>query len=43
MEQAFALLRAQARAQGRRLAELAGAVGDGSENMTGWEHPRRSR
>jgi transcriptional regulator with GAF, ATPase, and Fis domain len=43
MDQAFGLLRAQARAQGRRLAELASAVGDGAENMTGWAQPRRSR
>ncbi len=37
MGQAFELLRAQARAQNRRLAELAGAVAGGLEDVTGWE------
>ena len=36
MGQAFELLRAQARAQNRRLAELAGAVARGSEDVAGW-------
>jgi transcriptional regulator with GAF, ATPase, and Fis domain len=36
MGQAFELLRGQARAQNRRLAELAGAVANGSEDVTGW-------
>jgi transcriptional regulator with GAF, ATPase, and Fis domain len=33
---AFELLRGQARAQNRRLAELADAVADGSEEVSGW-------
>jgi AmiR/NasT family two-component response regulator len=44
--QAFELLRAQARAQNRRLAELAGAVARGSEDVTGWANvsgPRSSQ
>jgi ANTAR domain/GAF domain len=36
MEQAFEVLRGQARRQNRRLAELAGAVAAGSEDVTGW-------
>jgi transcriptional regulator with GAF, ATPase, and Fis domain len=43
MGQAFDLLRGQARAQNRRLAELAGAVADGSEDVTGWGAVRSSR
>jgi transcriptional regulator with GAF, ATPase, and Fis domain len=43
MGQAFELLRGQARAQNRRLAELAGAVADGSEDVTGWRAVRSSR
>ena len=43
MGQAFSLLRDQARAQNRRLAELASAVANGSEDMAGWAPPRRSR
>jgi transcriptional regulator with GAF, ATPase, and Fis domain len=43
MGQAFELLRGQARAQNRRLAELAGAVANGSEDVTGWGAVRRSR
>jgi len=41
--QAFELLRGQARAQNRRLAELAGAVADGSEDVTSWESVRKVR
>jgi transcriptional regulator with GAF, ATPase, and Fis domain len=43
MGQAFELLRGQARARNRRLAELAGAVAGGSEDVTGWETVRGSR
>ncbi len=43
MGQAFELLRGQARRQNRRLAALAGAVADGSEDVTGWEAVRHSR
>jgi hypothetical protein len=43
MGQAFALLRTQARQQNRRLAALADAVADGSENVAGWATVRRSR
>jgi AmiR/NasT family two-component response regulator len=43
MGQAFSLLRSQARVQNRRLAELAGAVGAGSENVASWAAVRRSR
>ena len=43
MGQAFELLRGQARAQNRRLAELAGAVADGSEDVTHWQDVLRSR
>ena len=43
MGQAFELLRGQARAQNRRLAELAGAVAGGSEDVTGWETVGGSR
>ncbi len=42
MGQAFELLRDQARAQNRRLAELADAVTDGSEDVTRWPGARRS-
>ncbi len=43
MEQAFELLRGQARHQNRRLAALAGAVADGSEDVASWATVRRSR
>jgi hypothetical protein len=43
MGQAFELLRGQARARNRRLAELADAVAGGSEDVTGWETVRGSR
>jgi transcriptional regulator with GAF, ATPase, and Fis domain len=43
MGQAFELLRGQARARNRRLAELAGAVAGGSEDVTGWETVGGSR
>jgi AmiR/NasT family two-component response regulator len=43
MGEAFSLLRDQARAQNRRLAELASAVAGGAEDMAGWAPPRRSR
>jgi ANTAR domain len=43
MGQAFELLRGQARAQSRRLAELAGAVASGAEDVTSWETVRRFR
>jgi len=43
MGQAFELLRGQARRQNRRLAALAGAVTDGSEDVAGWAAVRRSR
>ena len=43
MGQAFEMLRGQARAQNRRLAELAGAVAGGSEDIAGWEAVRSSR
>ena len=36
MEQAFEVLRGQARVQNRRLAELAAAVTSGSENVASW-------
>jgi transcriptional regulator with GAF, ATPase, and Fis domain len=36
MGQAFELLRKQARTQSRRLAELAGAVASGTEDVTSW-------
>ena len=41
MEQAFELLRGQARVQSRRLAELATAVATGSENVASWAPSRR--
>ena len=41
MDQAFSLLRTRARGQGRRLAELASAVADGSEDMADWAQPLR--
>jgi transcriptional regulator with GAF, ATPase, and Fis domain len=40
MDQAFGLLRGQARAQGRRLAELAGAVASGAEDVSRWRTVR---
>ena len=43
MGQAFELLRGQARIQNRRLAELAGTVASGSENVASWPAVRRSR
>jgi transcriptional regulator with GAF, ATPase, and Fis domain len=43
MGQAFELLRGQARARNRRLAELADAVAGGAEDVTGWETVRGSR
>ncbi len=43
MGRAFELLRGQARAQNRLLAELAGAVADGSENVTRWQDVRGPR
>jgi transcriptional regulator with GAF, ATPase, and Fis domain len=43
MDLAFTLLRGQARTQNRRLAELAAAVANGTENVTGWAAARRSR
>src|SRR6201994_904384 len=43
MGQAFELLRGQAGHQNRRLAALAGAVADGSEDVASWESVRRSR
>jgi AmiR/NasT family two-component response regulator len=43
MEQAFERLRGQARLQHRRLAELAGAVANGSENVADWQVVRSSR
>jgi hypothetical protein len=43
MGQAFSLLRDQARAQNRRLAELASAVAGGSEDLASWAPPRGSR
>jgi AmiR/NasT family two-component response regulator len=43
MGQAFELLRSQDRVQNRRLAELAGAVAEGSENVASWAAVRRSR
>ena len=43
VDQAFELLRGQARTQNRRLAELAGAVAVGSENVASWAAVRRSR
>ena len=41
MDQAFRLLRDQARTQNRRLAELASAVAGGSEDMASWAPARR--
>ena len=38
--QAFELLRSQARVQQRRLAELAGAVASGSQDVSGWQNAR---
>ena len=43
MAKAFELLRGQARRQGRRLAALADAVADGSEDVAGWATAHRSR
>ena len=43
MERAFELLRGQARAQNRRLAELAGAVANGFEDVTRWQDVLPSR
>jgi AmiR/NasT family two-component response regulator len=43
MDRAFNLLRAQARTQNRRLAELAAAVASGTENVTEWAAVSRSR
>jgi transcriptional regulator with GAF, ATPase, and Fis domain len=43
MGQAFERLRGQARLQNRRLAELAGAVANGSENVADWQAVRGSR
>lgn len=43
MGQAFGQLRGQARVQNRRLAELAGAVANGSENVADWQAVRESR
>jgi transcriptional regulator with GAF, ATPase, and Fis domain len=43
MGQAFERLRGQARLQNRRLAELAGAVANGSENVADWQAVRSSR
>jgi transcriptional regulator with GAF, ATPase, and Fis domain len=43
MDHAFEQLRAQARAQSRRLAELAGAVAGGTEDVSGWQTVRGSR
>jgi ANTAR domain/GAF domain len=43
MERAFELLRGQARAQNRRLAALAVAVADGSEDVTRWPAVRPAR
>jgi transcriptional regulator with GAF, ATPase, and Fis domain len=43
MGQAFEQLRTQARLQNRRLAELAGAVADGTESVAGWQTLRHSR
>ena len=43
MGQAFELLRGQARIQNRRLAELAGTVASGSENVAAWASVRHSR
>ena len=43
MGQAFGQLRGQARLQNRRLAELAGAVANGSENVADWQAVRESR
>jgi transcriptional regulator with GAF, ATPase, and Fis domain len=40
MGQAFELLRGQARAQERRLGELAGAVASGREDVSGWRQVR---
>jgi ANTAR domain/GAF domain len=41
MEQAFERLRGEARRHNRRLAELAGAVADGSEDVTTWNRQLR--
>jgi transcriptional regulator with GAF, ATPase, and Fis domain len=43
MDQAFGLLRSQARAQNRHLAELADAVARGREDMTSWASARDVR
>jgi transcriptional regulator with GAF, ATPase, and Fis domain len=43
MEQAFALLRGQARAQNRRLADLARAVADGAEDVARWRDASPAR
>ncbi len=43
MERAFDLLRTQARAQNRRLAELAAAVANGTGNLNEWAAVSRSR
>jgi transcriptional regulator with GAF, ATPase, and Fis domain len=43
MGRAFDQLRGQARLQNRRLAELARAVADGSENVAGWQAVGRPR
>ena len=43
MDQAFRLLRDQARGQNRRLAELATAVADGSQNTASWVPLRQPR
>jgi transcriptional regulator with GAF, ATPase, and Fis domain len=40
MGQAFDLLRSQARVQKRRLAELAGSVADGAEDVRSWSQAR---
>ncbi len=40
MGQAFELLRSQARVQQRRLAELAGAVASGAQDVSGWQNAR---
>lgn len=43
MDQAFSLLRGRARAQNRRLAEVATAVASGTEDMTAWAPARPTR
>ncbi len=42
MGQAFELMRGHARAQNRRLSEVANAVAAGSEDVAGWAAVRRS-